>query len=44
MASRVAVLDNGRVTEVGSHDELMRAGGQYAELFSLQARRFQVEA
>jgi ATP-binding cassette subfamily B protein len=44
MASRVAVLDDGRVTEVGSHDELMRAGGQYAELFSLQARRFQVEA
>jgi ATP-binding cassette subfamily B protein len=39
-AGRIAVLDGGRITERGSHEELMAAGGQYAELFELQARRF----
>ena len=39
-ADRIAVLDGGRITEHGSHEELMTAGGQYAELFELQARRF----
>jgi ATP-binding cassette subfamily B protein len=39
-ADRIVVLDGGRITERGSHEELMAAGGQYAELFELQARRF----
>ena len=39
-ADRIAVLDGGRVTELGSHDELLAAGGRYADLFALQARRF----
>jgi ATP-binding cassette subfamily B protein len=39
-ADRIAVLDGGQITERGSHEELMTAGGQYAELFGLQARRF----
>ena len=30
---RVAVIDEGRVAEVGSHDELVAAGGAYATLF-----------
>ncbi|WP_250623476.1 ABC transporter ATP-binding protein [Pinirhizobacter soli] len=37
MADRILVLGNGHVVEVGSHEELVAAGGQYAELFELQA-------
>jgi len=39
-ASRIAVLDGGRITELGSHDELVAAGGSYAEMFALQAAQF----
>ena len=41
MADQIAVLDRGRVIEHGSHEELMRAGGHYAQLFRLQARGYQ---
>jgi len=37
MADRIMVLHAGRIDELGSHDELMRSGGRYAELFKLQA-------
>ncbi|HVS15879.1 MAG TPA: ABC transporter ATP-binding protein [Thermoanaerobaculia bacterium] len=37
MADHIAVISGGRVTEEGSHDELMALGGRYAELFTLQA-------
>jgi ATP-binding cassette subfamily B protein len=36
-ADLTVVLDNGRVTEQGTHEELMSQGGTYAELYSLQA-------
>jgi ATP-binding cassette, subfamily B, bacterial len=39
-AERIAVLDQGRITELGSHDELIAAGGSYAQLFAMQAARF----
>jgi ATP-binding cassette subfamily B protein len=39
-ADRIAVLDGGRITELGTHDELITARGSYAELFNLQAARF----
>ncbi|WP_344506546.1 ABC transporter ATP-binding protein [Dactylosporangium maewongense] len=42
-ANVVAVLDGGRVAELGSHDELMRADGRYARLFRLQAQGYQLE-
>jgi ABC-type multidrug transport system fused ATPase/permease subunit len=32
-ADRVAVVDAGRITEIGSHDELVAAGGDYAALW-----------
>jgi ATP-binding cassette subfamily B protein len=39
-ADRIAVLDQGRITELGSHDELVAARGSYAEMFAMQAARF----
>ncbi|OLT30492.1 hypothetical protein BJF79_09605 [Actinomadura sp. CNU-125] len=39
-ADRIAVLSAGRITESGTHPELMRRNGDYAELFRLQASRF----
>ena len=37
MADLIVVLDGARVVEVGRHDELLARGGQYAELFAIQA-------
>ena len=37
MADRILVLHEGSLLEDGSHDELLKKGGHYAELFSLQA-------
>ncbi|HEU0128286.1 MAG TPA: ATP-binding cassette domain-containing protein, partial [Pseudonocardiaceae bacterium] len=39
-ADGIAVLERGRVIELGSHDELMRADGRYRTMFMLQASRF----
>ncbi len=36
-ADSIVVLAHGRVQEAGSHDDLVKAGGRYAELFELQA-------
>lgn len=40
-ADNIVVIDEGRVVESGSHDELVAANGLYAELFELQASRYQ---
>src|ERR1700751_4532991 len=40
MADRIVVLDDGRVTEEGSHDELMAQGGRYAGMFEMQAASY----
>jgi len=37
MADRILVLENGRIVERGSHQQLVALGGKYAELFDLQA-------
>jgi ATP-binding cassette subfamily B protein len=37
---RIVVLAGGSITESGTHDELVAAGGRYAHMFALQAERF----
>jgi ATP-binding cassette, subfamily B, bacterial len=39
-ADRICVLEQGRVVELGTHDELMAKGGRYHTMFTLQAQRF----
>ena len=38
MADKIAVIENGELIEVGTHDELMKKKGRYAELFSMQSK------
>jgi ATP-binding cassette, subfamily B, bacterial len=40
MADVIVVLDGARVIESGSHEELMAAGGTYAELYGIQAAAY----
>ena len=39
-ADRVCVIENGKVSELGSHDQLMQLNGRYATLFSSQAEQY----
>ncbi len=40
MADLIVVLDGARLVEFGTHDELMAEGGQYAELYGIQAAAY----
>jgi ATP-binding cassette subfamily B protein len=40
MADYIVVLDGARVAESGTHDELLAKGGQYAELYAIQAAAY----
>jgi ATP-binding cassette subfamily B protein len=40
-ADKIAVLADGQVVELGTHDELMTASGTYANMFALQAAGYQ---
>jgi len=41
MAEKILVLKNGCLIESGSHDELVAQAGEYAQMFNLQAERYQ---
>jgi ATP-binding cassette subfamily B protein len=40
MADRIVVLENGRIAEEGSHDQLATLGGRYKEMFEMQAASY----
>ena len=40
LSDKIFVLENGSLTESGSHAELMRSGGKYAEMFHYQAQSY----
>ncbi len=40
MADQIVVIEQGRIIERGSHEQLMQLNGHYAHLFSLQARGY----
>jgi ATP-binding cassette subfamily B protein len=40
MADRIVVLENGRMAEEGTHEQLSMLGGRYAEMFELQAASY----
>ena len=41
MADRILFLENGQLSELGSHEQLLAKEGKYAELFKLQAQGYQ---
>ncbi|MBI3493808.1 MAG: ABC transporter ATP-binding protein [Acidobacteria bacterium] len=40
MADLIVVLDGARLVEVGTHEELMATGGQYSQLYGIQAAAY----
>ena len=44
IATRVIVLDGGKIVEEGTHEALLESGGLYAKLYNLQKSKYTMEA
>ena len=42
-SDRIILIENGRILETGTHEELMQAGGVYAEMFEIQSSYYREE-
>ena len=40
LSDKIFVIDSGRITEQGTHRQLMASGGEYAKMFNLQASKY----
>lgn len=40
---RIVLLDNSEIAEIGTHDELMKQNGKYAEMFRIQSKYYAKE-
>ncbi|MBE6718516.1 MAG: ABC transporter ATP-binding protein [Ruminococcaceae bacterium] len=43
MADRIYMFDNGKIIEEGNHEELINKNGKYAEMFKIQAKKYENE-
>ena len=43
ISNKVIVLDSGRITEQGTHEELVALDGLYAKLYNLQREKYTVK-
>lgn len=41
IAERIAVMDNGKIVEIGTHETLIQSGGKYAKMWMAQAQFYQ---
>ncbi|MBQ2272496.1 MAG: ABC transporter ATP-binding protein, partial [Clostridia bacterium] len=44
IADRIYMFDTGRLIEIGSHEELLRQNGKYAEMFRVQSENYREDA
>ena len=42
-ATSIAVVDQGRIAELGNHEALLRSGGLYAKLWSIQSEHGEIQ-
>ena len=41
---RIVLLEDGRIKEGGTHDELMKKGGAYARMFEIQSQYYKKDS
>lgn len=44
MADKIYMFDSGEIVESGSHDELMKLNGKYAEMYRVQSKQYRTES